>query len=630
MSTNIYTHAPGRPAPSIPPRILQVLIVLAGGMALFFLFALVFWTGYGAYHHGQIFPGVSVAGIDLSGLDQTQAVERLTLGTNYLSNGKIVFQDQGKVWVATPAELGLVLDAQSSALAAYNIGRSSNLLARPFERLSAWYGGQQLPMLMIYDQRKAQDYLNLIAAEINRPTIEASLSMQGLEIVTIPGQVGRQVDLAATLAPLEGQLRSMIDGMLPIVVTETPPAVLDASQQAELARQILSAPLVLQIPNAAAGDPGPWTIEPQQLASMLSIERASSTAGVQYQIGINNQALDAYLNALAPEIARGTQNARFIFNDETHLLEVIRPSAPGRSLDIPTAIREINQRLLAGEHAITLPIAIIQPEVSDTATGEQLGITGNVAVYTSYFRGSTTERMQNIETAAANFHGLLVPPGATFSMADVMGDVSLDSGYAEAWIIFGGRTIKGVGGGVCQVSTTLFRTAFFAGYPIVERYQHAYRVGYYEQTARGYDSSLAGLDATVFVPMVDFKFVNDRPYWLLMETYFNPTARTLTWKFYSTDDGRRVEWSTSGPQNVIEPPEPQYEENPELAQGEIRQVDWAAEGADVSVTRTIYKDGQVLFTDTFNTHYLPWRDVFQYGPGTELPSDQGVPIDINP
>jgi vancomycin resistance protein YoaR len=222
---------------------------------------------------------------------------------------------------------------------------------------------------------------------------------------------------------------------------------------------------------------------------------------VQYQIGINNQALDAYLNTLAPEIARGTQNARFIFNDDTHLLEVIRPSAPGRSL-ISLPPSAINQRLLAGEHAITLPIAIIQPEVSDTATGEQLGITGNVAVYTSYFRGSTTERMQNIETAAANFHGLLVPPGATFSMADVMGDVSLDSGYAEAWIIFGGRTIKGVGGGVCQVSTTLFRTAFFAGYPIVERYQHAYRVGYYEQTARGYDSSLAGLDATVFVPMV--------------------------------------------------------------------------------------------------------------------------------
>ena len=204
-------------------------------------------------------------------------------------------------------------------------------------------------------------------------------------------------------------------------------------------------------------------------------------------------------------------------------------------------------------------------------------------------------------------------------MANTMGNVSLDNGYAEAWIIFGGRTIKGVGGGVCQVSTTLFRTVFFGGYPIVERYPHAYRVGYYEQTRNGYDPYYAGLDATVFVPMVDFKFTNDTPYWLLMETYFNPTSRSLTWKFYSTSDGREVEWDSTGPENVVDPPEPRYEENPELAEGVIKQVDWAAEGADVTVTRTVWRDGEILYQDIISTYYRPWRDVFQYGPGTELP-----------
>jgi vancomycin resistance protein YoaR len=169
------------------------------------------------------------------------------------------------------------------------------------------------------------------------------------------------------------------------------------------------------------------------------------------------------------------------------------------------------------------------------------------------------------------------------------------------------------------VSTTLFRTAFFAGFPIVERHPHAYRVGYYEQTYSSHDKDLAGLDATVFVPMVDFKFVNDTPYWLLMETYFNPTSRSLTWKFYSTQDGRKVEWETTGPQNVVEPPDPEYEENPELAKGKVKQVDWAAEGADVTVTRVVYQGGQVLFSDTISTHYMPWGDVYQYGPGTKIP-----------
>jgi vancomycin resistance protein YoaR len=184
----------------------------------------------------------------------------------------------------------------------------------------------------------------------------------------------------------------------------------------------------------------------------------------------------------------------------------------------------------------------------------------------------------------------------------------------------GGQTIKGVGGGVCQVSTTLFRGVFFAGYPIVERYAHAYRVGYYEQTAKGHDAKLAGLDATVFVPLVDFKFKNDTPNWLLMETYVN--GYSLTWKFYSTSDGRRVEWSSTGPTNIVPAPAPVYRENPDLKQGEINQVDWAAEGSDVNVSRTVYnKDGSVYFSDDVTTHYEAWQDVYEYGPGTEIPNN---------
>ncbi len=126
-------------------------------------------------------------------------------------------------------------------------------------------------------------------------------------------------------------------------------------------------------------------------------------------------------------------------------------------------------------------------------------------------------------------------------MAEALGDVSLENGYAEALIIYNGRSITGVGGGVCQVSTTLFRTALYGGYPIVERHEHAYRVFYYEQNATGHDSDLAGEDATVYVPLVDLKFTNDRPTWLLMETYFRQNTQSLEWKFYSGEDGRIAE-----------------------------------------------------------------------------------------
>jgi vancomycin resistance protein YoaR len=298
----------------------------------------------------------------------------------------------------------------------------------------------------------------------------------------------------------------------------------------------------------------------------------------------------------------------------------MQDSRVGRALDVDASIKAINEAIGRGEHTVSLVVNETQPKVSAAATGQELGITQLVSSYTSYFYGSSQERIQNIQAASASFHGLLVAPGETFSMGQHMGEVSLENGFAEALIIYGGKTIKGVGGGVCQVSTTLFRTAFFGGYPVVERTPHAYRVSYYEQTASGsVDPSLAGLDATVYFPLVDFKFTNDTPYWILMETYVNVSARTLTWKFYSTPDGRTVTWETTGPTNVVSAPEPTFEENPELGKNEMKQVDWAANGADITVTRTVWKNNAVYFQDSVITHYEPWQAICQYGPDSKNP-----------
>jgi vancomycin resistance protein YoaR len=600
---------------------LQVSSAILGGLAIFLFLSLASYSGFSVLHVGKIYPGVSVGGVPVGDLSVDEAATMLKAYASFPETGKIVFQDGDQVWVARPSELGLNLDAAASAQAAYQWGRTGGAFNKLGNRFQAWQSGHNLAPVMTYDERQAQAYLEQLAAKINRPTIEAALSANGLEVVVLPGQVGRTVNTAANLAALHNLLPNLTDGLVTLEIEEASPAILDASQQAEIARRILSAPLTLQMPPGHESELGPWSIPPEQLAEMLVIERIESAEGARYQVALDGKTLSGYLERLAPQINRVNRDARFIFNDETRLLEVIQPSVTGRSLDIPLTVQEINRRLLEGQHSVPLTVHTNQPQVSDDATGEQLGIREQVVSYTSYFRGSTAERLQNIKIASENFHGLLVPPGAVFSMANTMGSVTLDDGYAEAWIIYGGRTIKGVGGGVCQVSTTLFRAAFFAGFPIVERYAHAYRVSYYEQTRTGIDPNLAGLDATVFVPMVDFKFQNDTPYWLLMETYFNPTARSLTWKFYSTSDGRKVEWSTTGLQQIVEAPDPIYEENPDLGRGVIKQVDWAADGADVVVTRKVLRNGVLLFEDLFRTHYMPWADVFQYGPGTELPTD---------
>ena len=104
-----------------------------------------------------------------------------------------------------------------------------------------------------------------------------------------------------------------------------------------------------------------------------------------------------------------------------------------------------------------------------------------------------------------------------------------------------------------------------------------------------------------------------------METYVDVGARTLTWKLYSTSDGRSVTWDTTGTSNVVPPPEPLFVENPDLKKNQIKQVDWAAQGADVNVTRTVWINGQIYFTDSFPTHYQPWQAVCEYGPEPENP-----------
>jgi vancomycin resistance protein YoaR len=610
MATVSYPYS--RRNPLLP----QILAALISGLALFLGILLLWTVGFQLIYAGRIFPGVSVAGVDLSGLSPSDAALKLSHTLSYPNTGKIVLRDGGNVWVVTPAQMGMAFDASSSAQAAYKLGRSGGLFASLDGQLRARSSGADVPPVILFDQRVAYQYLQSLATEIDKPLVEASLKVEGTNVVAVPGQVGRSLDVEGTLVFLSAQMQTFRDGEIPLVIHEQTPEIMDVSAQAEIARRVLSEPMRLYIANAVDGDPGPWTYDVQILANMLIVRHV----GNEVQVALDPAPLHDMLLGIATQVDRKPENARFYFDDNTRQLALIQYSQVGRTVDTDASIKAINDALLQGEHNIPLQIVEKQPDVTDNATAEQLGITELVSSQTSYFYGSSAERIQNIQTAAARFHGLLVAPGETFSMGDAMGDVSLDNGFAEALIIYGGRTIKGVGGGVCQVSTTLFRTVFFGGYPVVERIPHAYRVSYYEETASGaIDSNLAGLDATVYFPLVDFQFTNDTPYWLLMETYVDAGARTLTWKFYSTSDGRSVTWETTGPQNVVPAPKPLFEENDELKAGQIKQVDWAANGADVDVTRTVWKNGAVYFNDEFKTHYEPWQAVCQVAPGTKDP-----------
>ena len=580
---------------------------------------------YDSSNSGKVFPGISVYGLDLSGLSAAEAAYRLNDGFYYPRDGRIAFTYEEKSWVATPADLGLGLDLLATINDAYSVGRSGDALGNLGKQMQARFSGVAVAPVLQFDFGRAMTYLQRIASEIELPALEAKLELRGMEVVALPGRMGKRLDTAAMLQLIAVPVGHLADAEIPLQVTEYSPDVLDASSQAAAARELLAQDFTLSISEMMPGDPGSWTLTPAMVADMLAFRKVTDSGGTHYVLALDEGKLGALLRPLSGTLSRKVENARYQFDDAAGGLVLYIPSTRGRELNVEKSIEGVQAAVAQGAHGASLAFDFVEPEIGDDKTAAALGISGllpNGSQYTS-FKGSADARIHNIILASEKFNGHLVKPGETFSMGEHLGDVSLDTGYAEALIILGNRTIKGAGGGVCQVSTTLFRAIFMTGFPITERHSHAYRVSYYE-SGDGPVHLGTGFDATVFFPDVDLKFINDSEYWILMETEVDRTNGRLYWRFYSTSDGRSVEYYSSGVGVEKDPPDPKWEENTQLTE-DWKQVDWAVKGADVTVTRTVYRNGQVILQDRFFTPYMPWGAVCQYNPDKYTPSSDNAP-----
>jgi vancomycin resistance protein YoaR len=324
--------------------------------------------------------------------------------------------------------------------------------------------------------------------------------------------------------------------------------------------------------------------------------------------------LDQILANLAESIDIPPQDA--LFNFENGKVTAFKPSASGRKLDVEQTKKLFSDAAASlsdypNVRVIELPVDIVQPEIT-TNRANAFGIKELVASGYSEFSGSIPGRIHNVTVATARFHGVLIPPGEDFSFNKILGDVSAATGYQQAYIIKNGRTVLGDGGGVCQVSTTLFRAALNAGLPILERNAHAYRVHYYEE-----GGFKAGIDATVFEPTVDLKFRNDTPGYLLIQTRIDLEVPSLTFELYGTKDGRVSVISEHQVWGITPPPEPLYQDDPTLPVGTTKQVDFAAWGAKASFKYQVTRGSEILQDTVFYSNYRPWQAVFLKGTKTD-------------
>lgn len=612
--TSVPTSAPPHPSPGLNPWLVRVpLLLLTGGMlSVLSLVTALFVYQIGV--SGRVAPGVSAYGVPLGGKTPTEAADLLAGALTYPDDTVFTLRYGDQFWQFTAAELGLSFDVEATVQAAYALGHDGTPAQNLIQQAQLWFNGGAVNPVLLYDEAATLAALDDIAAQIASPPQDAALLIEGTTVRTIPAQPGTVVDAAAALTTIRERLLALgPGGEIPLTVREVQPTVTNAEETAAFVRAAISQPITLVAQDANGAPLGPWVIQPQQIAPLVQValeDRADGTRA--YTASVDFSGFAPTIQQLAPGLIIPARDGRFHFNDATGQLEPILPAVDGRALNVAETIRRMEEAAFrTGDRTVPLAFDYTLARYHNGITAAELGITGQVASSRTFFTGSTAARRQNIERGAEIFDGVIVAPGETFSFNDILGDVSEENGFAEGAIIFGGRTVKGIGGGICQVSTTVFRAAFTGGFPIVERYSHGYRVGYYELGGVG-----PGLDAAIFTPTADFKFQNDTDYHLLMETEFMPEIDAVEFRFYSTNPGRQVTISEPVLRNITPPTPTIYEVNRNLQPGQQLQVDWSQEGGDVIITRTIKDlDGNTLERRDYGTFYQPWSAVIQVPPG---------------
>lgn len=614
----------------------------AGGCALFLLLAagLLMLAGIGAVagyewrYYDRVYEGVYTEGIPLGGLTVDEAADAIRDALTPYPGAAVTLRYGAQAWELAPADLGVDVNAAATAAAAFAVGRYEPVLTYEsslldlltnllYDLMDQWYAlntGIDIEPVLRVDDARLSATLRAIAADVDLAPQEGQISIDGLRATGTPGKLGRQVNLNATRTALMELVAAGKGGSAPLVVRELRPTVIAVDDALQRAQALADRRLVLVAETLDGRQEHP--IDAARLAEWLQLTPTiGPDGGVDLGMTLNRERVAALVSELAGQLDRPMRDGTIDWDGQG--VVVLAHSERGQQLDVEASVAAIEAALVgevapaasvaagevgATEH-ITLPMTLLEPRV-DTARVAEMGIVELVSEGVSSFRGSPAERVHNIVTAADKFQHVVVPPGEVFSFNQNVGSVSAANGFTDALVIAGDRTAVGIGGGVCQVSTTAYRAAFFGGFPIVERHAHGYVVGWYGEP---------GMDASIYTPSVDFRFRNDTQHYLLIKSYVNTAKGTLTFRIYGTKPGRSVEMVRQPATNVQPAPPPLYQEDAKLAKGQIKQVDWAVKGMDVVIKRVIrYADGAVK-EENIVSKYRPWRAIYLYGPGTTVP-----------
>jgi len=571
-----------------------VLVVLAFVAAVFALVGVLLGLAFAGSSH-ELAAGARVAGVDVGGLSQREAVAKLDRLFSDVADDPVTFVAGEESFAFAANQLGVQPDWAGAVSAAGRAGDGFGPI-RGFRRLhTRFFGAEVLPRLAV--SNAALDFaLERISGSVDRAPKDAALVRRGLRIESVPEQVGRRLsreEAANTVVRALGSLERARGGItLPVVVASPDVTAKELAPAARRARLALSGSVVLR------GAKRSFKVPPRRIAALLSLPRDGGS-----RLAIAGPRADAYFRALAERVGKPPADAGFAVSGES--VQIV-PSRNGTELDVPQAARALLRAATSRTNRIvTLTLVRAIPErTTDEALA--MGIDHRMSAYKTYNSG-TSDRITNLRLGVSLLDDTLVPPGGTFSLNEVIGERTEERGFRPAPVIIGTEYAEEVGGGTSQVATTVFNAAWEAGLRITERNPHALYISRYQ----------LGRDATVYWPSLDLKFLNDTKNWVLVKGFAEYDGIVIS--IYGGEE-RRVE-SSSGTLRVTGPVVVEREEDPTLARGETVVQEEGTPPSATSVTRAIYDaNGEVLRTETWNTSYKSHARIVRVGTKPPKPS----------
>jgi vancomycin resistance protein YoaR len=536
----------------------------------------------------RIAAGVRVAGVDVGGLTVDEARTLLQRRAARLQHVPVVFASGNHRWKITPARLGVKVDWAAAVQAAQRRGDGFGPI-RGLRRLEVRvFGAHVSPPIQAWNAALTYQ-LSLFAKQIDRPHRDAALRRHGLRIAVVPGRDGKVLDRSEAASVVVRALGSLSRGspvQLPSRVDSQRATAEDLARAAEQARTALSAPVRLVL------GPTRWRLPRWKIAPLLRLPSHGSQ-----ELALGGPRARLYFSHLSHAVGRPPRDASWVVT--TKGIGVV-PARDGLLMKLePTRSALLAALLSPSERAAKITVETVAPSRS-TEQARSMGITGLVGGYETFY-GGDPNRIHNVQLVSHLLDRTLIAPGATFSFNGTTGERNESKGFLEAPVIINGELGTGLGGGVCQVSTTVFNAAYEGGLDITERTNHALYISHYP----------TGRDATVNYPDTDLKFVNDSPHWLLLRTFVG--SDSLTVNLYGTPVHRKVV-STTDPLTTAGAVPIKRVDDPTLFKGQTVVEASGSAPLRTSVHRRVYSpSGKLLHDDVWSSYYQGETRVIKVG-----------------